>query len=268
MLRRLTLCASIIATTGCGAARVEQPAQLLPETENTVALCQGGWTQATERELAAELTRRGGRTISREEVTQRGADTFRFGEREGQEAVEAYNTYVTCVLGVMQERTRRGMNIAAAEQEGNDDNLPVLSQAADAITWELYEVGRTPSGEPVIQIPVPEQTRANEEIQLQIVLPAQQSQWSSRGMPQWSMGGGGCRTSWSRAELLGSGTSYTARLYIFSSEMNNAIGHRCAVTLRAVLTDDEWFSRTELRNSRRENFHWWEQEYNIVVPPR
>ena len=264
MMRRLAwvCCLAVGCAAGC-AARVE-PARLSQETENTVALCQGGWTQAAERELAAELTRRGGQAISREEVTQRGADTFRFGDLEGQEAVEAFNTYVTCILGVMQERTRRGMDTAPTEQEGEDNQS--VATATDAVTWELYEVGRIPSGERVIQVPTPEQTRPNEEIQLHVVLPAGQARWKSQGMPRWT--GGRCLTGWSRFQLLGSGTSYTARLYIIGNERDDALGHECRITLTAVLTDEEWFTRPELHNRVRDNFVWWRQEYNIVILPR
>ena len=266
--RRLgTAIVAIMMSCGC-AGRVE-PARLARETENSIALCQGGWTQTTERELAAELSRRGGQAITGEEVTQKGADTFRFGEREGQDAIELYNTYVRCIMGVMQERTRRGINMAPTEQEGveqgigkNDDNPP--SQAVrDAITWELYEVGMTPSGERVIQVPTPEQTRRNEEIQLQVVLPEGQARWRSQGMPRWTTSG--CATGWSRVELLGSGTSYMARLYILGDDRHDSRGHRCVVTLRAVLTDEEWHTRPELHSRGRDSFMWWRQDYNIVI---
>ena len=265
-----TAIVAIMMSCGC-AARVE-PARLARETENSIALCQGGWTQATERELAAEITRRGGQTITGEEVTQRGADTFRFGDREGQDAIELYNTYVRCIMGVMQERTRRGMNMASTEQAGveqgitrNDDNPPAPA-VRDAITWELYEVGRIPSEERVIQVPTPELTRPNEEIQLQVVLPEGQPRWNSQGTPQWTTSG--CVTGWSRVELLGSGTSYTARLYILGDEREDGLGHRCMVTLTAVLTDEEWHARPELHDRGRYRFRWWQQDYNIVILPK
>lgn len=229
MLRRMVwMCCLIVGCAGCGAARVD-PAPLSQETSNTVALCQGGWTDTAERELAAELTRRGGRAISREEVTQRGADTFRFADREGEEAIELFNTYATCILGVMQERTRRGIDTAPTEQEGEGNQSGPT--ATDTVAWELYEVGMTRSGERVIQVPTPEETRRNEEIQLHVVLPVGQTRWNSQGTPQWT--GGRCLTGWSRFQLLGSGTSYTARLYIMGGASEDSFGHECRVTLRA-----------------------------------
>ena len=263
MLARLMVLAASAAFIGCGAARVEQPAELLSETENTVALCQGGWTDTTERELAAELSRREGRIISREEVTQRGANTFRFGDREGEAAVDMFNTYVACVLGVMQERTRRGL--ATAPGGKTDGASPPLSQAPETATWELYEVGRIPSGERVIQVPVPGETRLDDEIQLHVVLPAGQSTWGSRGTPQWSTAG--CTTGWSRAQLLGSGTSYTARFYISSILGPEHYDEQiCRVRLRAALTEEEWIHRTELHNRDRDRFSWWDQYYTVVIP--
>lgn len=184
---------------GCGPRL--SPAEIPSDIQNRIAVCTGGYSRSASREIAAEISRRSGGFISKAEADEKGVDTFAFGEQRGQTAVDIYNKYVEC--------------ITAERQTGRTSG-----DTTQAPRWKYHEIGITPSGEPVVQTPMPGQERKGDEIQLQIVT-VEKDTWSSRGTPLWQ---GRCEGVLRR---VGNDMSYTYRFFAIREG-------ECRITLYAM----------------------------------
>ena len=211
---RLVLALLLLAVVGCGPKLL--PTQITAETQNRIALCTGGYSTQARLEIAAEIGRRKGALISEAEAEERGVDTFAFGEQSGQAAVDMYNSYVSC--------------IQAETGEANNDGT------VSAPRWMYHEVGTIPSGEPVVQMPMPGQEKQDEEIQLQIVIEG--DSWKSNGTPRWV---GRC-SGFGVLEQIGNNASY---VYRFSTTGRAS----CVITLWAV----------------EGSSYYWQQDYHVQV---
>ena len=196
--------AGIALGIGCGTRL--PPAEIPSDTQNRIAVCTGGYSTSATREIVAEISRRSGGFIDKAETEEKGVDTFAFGEQRGQTAVDMYNKYVECITA---ERE-------SARTSGDTNQAP---------RWKYHEIGITPSGEPVVQTPMPGQERNGDEIQLQIVTPEKDT-WSSRGTPLWQ---GYCN---GELQQVGNDTSYTYRFFTFREGL-------CRITLYAM-EDATW----------------------------
>ena len=162
--------------------------------------------------MAAELSRRKGKIITEAETEEKGVDTFAFGEKRGQVAVEMYNAYVRCI-----------------STEGQARRAPANNTQAPR--WKYHEIGVTRSGEPVVQTPMPGKESTGQEIQLQIVT-ANEEPWSSKGTPRWE---GRCHSG--KLQQIGNETSYTYRFI--------ATGQgQCEIILYAM-ANDGWYLWSE-----------------------
>ena len=203
MHKRRAAAILLAVTSATCATRVEKPT-VSSVIQDRIALCTAGFTNTSYRELAAEISRRGGELISRAEIESRGVDTFAFGEQRGPAAVDMYNAYIRCISEVqVAERT-------SEHTVDTDEPQPIL-----------HAIGTTPSGEAIVQVPPPGLERAGDEIQLQIVT-AGGGSWESAGTPLWS---GLCGAS--QLRRIGSDTGYVYRFFVNSRS-------ECRITLHAV----------------------------------
>ena len=174
------------------------PTHITSDTQNRIALCTGGYSSNAAREIAAEISRRGGTLITEAETQERGVDTFAFGEHRGETAVAMYNAYVRCI----------------------QEDVGSQRDARDEPRRRYHEVGITATGEAVVQIPIPGSERPNEEVQLQIV--TENGAWSSRGTPEWR---GRC-SPWPLRRI-GNNESYVYRFFVERAAS-------CTITLFAM----------------------------------
>ena len=88
-----TLCAlmSLIPISATGTAGISQA------DSDRFAECAAGLNPTVAVALRTEFETRGGSFISGSEIQEKGASHFRFGDVAGEQAVELYNRYVSCV---------------------------------------------------------------------------------------------------------------------------------------------------------------------------
>ena len=80
-----------------GMACGPRPFVLSQDVRDSIAICTGSYSATASRALQAELVSRRAGLITSSEVTERGESTFQFGELQGRDAIEMYNSYVACV---------------------------------------------------------------------------------------------------------------------------------------------------------------------------
>ena len=85
---------TVVLLFSVGCASAAQRFELRPEVVNALALCLGQFTSAAE--LRAEFLAREGRFITSNEVAQRGEIAFQFGELQGRDAVDMFNSFAEC----------------------------------------------------------------------------------------------------------------------------------------------------------------------------
>ena len=214
MLLTVAALAAILLVAGCGGN--PPPTFVTSDTQNRIALCTGGYSASARREIAAEISRRDGTLISEAETQERGVDTFAFGEHQGDTAVKMYNAYVECIRADV----------------GSREGVPAEPRR------RYHEVGIIPTGESVVQVPVPGQEKVGEEIQLQIVIHG--DSWRSNGTPRWE---GRCSDGFLRQ--IGNSTSY---VYRFLTQSN--YGSSCTIALHAMASRDSYY---------------WRQEYHVQI---
>lgn len=242
MIHRLVAVAVLLSTVALGGAcanRVSIP-PVDSETRMAIAACTGGLSTDAQAELAVVVYRRNGSLISSENAALTGGQIFRIGEVTGDTAVQLYNQYVTC----LNDRQRAVTGIG-------DAPVPVRRHHA---------LGALPSGEAVVQSPLPQETGYNAEIQLQIV--ASGSTWASEGEPYWD----GDRESPVSLQPIGSRNSFTFRFVpeLAPAWLPRRQAGECSITLYAIVPGR---GRDGVQNTTGTFSVYWQRTFHIRLKP-
>ena len=117
MIRGLVVIGMLLSV---GCATTAQRFELRPEVVNALALCLGQFSSSAE--LRAEFVAREGRLITSNEIAQRGESAFEFGELQGRDAIDMFNSLAQC--------THNNMRLLLGSE--SEDSTGQTGQAAQA----------------------------------------------------------------------------------------------------------------------------------------